>query len=364
MTTATFEPLAVTGVGACTSVGLSAEQCSASVWAGINRFAEHPTYVAIGKSEANEDDVGPPAVAMVPTLDPELSLPERLMHLLTAAFDDLVENEPLEREMVGTSGFFLALPPEDAGTESLDLDEAFLEEFSERTGSTPFAMTKVSRAGNTGMAELVGEANRHLTAGELERCIVAGVDSYLLGDRLKTLDEAWRLKSPRNLGGFIPGEGATAIMIEAVPGAEARGAAMPLRIEGLGIHAEPNPVLGEKASSGQGLSEAIRDAVAPKGEGFACDWVIGDLNGEAYKAFEWGTVSVRLHSLFSNLSTLWHPADCVGDLGAATPGLHMMQAYAAFRRGYAPSGDVLMWSSSDNGQRAALLLSGDMNGKR
>jgi 3-oxoacyl-[acyl-carrier-protein] synthase-1 len=150
-------------------------------------------------------------------------------------------------------------------------------------------------------------------------------------------------------------------MIEPVRSVEARGAAVPLRIEGLGIHVEPNPILGAKASSGQGLSEAIRDAVAAKGEGFACDWVVADLNGEAYKAFEWGTASVRLHSLFSNLSTLWHPADCVGDLGAATPGLHVAQAFAAFRRGYAPSGDVLVYSSSDNGKRAALILSGDTN---
>jgi 3-oxoacyl-[acyl-carrier-protein] synthase-1 len=135
---------------------------------------------------------------------------------------------------------------------------------------------------------------------------------------------------------------------------------MPVKIIGLGIHTEPNGILSEKASSGEGLTSAILDAVETRGQGFACDWVIGDLNGEAYQSFEWGTVLVRLRSLFPALSGIWHPVDCVGDIGAATPGLHLVQAVSAFQRGYAPCSDAVVWSSSDTGQRAAMLLSGEM----
>lgn len=361
MTTTRFQDLAVTGIGACTSVGLSAEQCSASVLAGLNRFMVHPNYLTIGKSGGSRDDVAAPTVAMVPTLDPELSSQDRLLHLLMTAFKDLLESLQPTREMIESSGFFVALPTDHPQTASFRLAETFVPDFVQQSAMKPFAISKVAQTGNTGMADLIREAAEYLARGELERVMIAGVDSYFVGGRLGRLDEDWRLKSPRNIGGFIPGEGASVIMLERVANAEARGAPVSLRIEGLGAHTEPNPILGDKASSGQGLSEAIRDAVGHRGEAFACDWVIGDLNGEAYKALEWGTVLVRLQSLFSNLSTLWHPADCAGDIGAATPGLHLAQAAAAFGRGYAPSDDALVLSTSDDGRRTALLVSGGMN---
>ena len=50
MTTKPFETLAITGVGACTCAGLNAQQCSASIRAGINRFVEHPDYLSMTKT--------------------------------------------------------------------------------------------------------------------------------------------------------------------------------------------------------------------------------------------------------------------------------------------------------------------------
>lgn len=360
MTTKPFETLAITGVGACTCAGLNAQQCSASIRAGINRFVEHPDYLSMTKAGTDPDEPVAPAVAMVPTMGPDLNSTDRLMRLLITAFRDLLDNRQLERSLVEKAGFFLALPHDDPGWLGLDLGDSFLDQFTQRTAMNPFPVTKILRVGNTGMTELIREAADYLIDGQLERCIVAGVDSYFIGNRLEMLDTARRLKSPKNIGGFIPGEGATAIMLEPVQRAEVQGVEMPVKISGVGLQREPNGIRSEKASSGEGLANAIRDAVDTRGDGFTCDWVIGDLNGEAYQSFEWGTVLVRLRSLFPNLNGIWHPVDCVGDIGAATPGLHLVQAVSAFQRGYAPCGEAVVWSSSDTGQRAAMLLSGEL----
>jgi 3-oxoacyl-[acyl-carrier-protein] synthase-1 len=359
MTTNLNERLAITAVGTCTCVGQNTQQTSASIRAGLNRFVEHPAYLSVARAGADPEDPVPPAVAMVPTLDPELNSQDRLMQLLITAFRDLVHNRQFNRSMMARAGFFLALPSDDPDMMPFGIGTDFVKDFAEQTAMSPFPVTKVVRSGNTGMAELIREAALYLGDGQLQRCIVAGVDSYFIGNRLEMLDRARRLKSSRNMGGFIPGEGATAIMIEPVKRASAKGSDIRAIVEGIGLQTEPNPLSGEKASTGQGLSAAIRHAVAGRGDQFACHWVIGDLNGEAYRSFEWGTVMVRLRSLFATMQAIWHPVDCVGDIGAATPGLHIAQAVTAMKRGYAPAGEALVWSSSDGGQRAALLVSGE-----
>ena len=53
---------------------------------------------------------------------------------------------------------------------------------------------------------------------------------------------------------------------------------------------------------------------------------------------------------------LWHPADCVGDLRAAGPALHLVLACRALREGYAPSRSCVMFAGDDGGERAACLV--------
>jgi 3-oxoacyl-[acyl-carrier-protein] synthase-1 len=353
--------LTISGIGAITCAGLDAQQCCASIRADINRFVSHPEYLVETRPGANPDEPLPPTVAMVPILDPQLNSEERLIRLLTTAFQDLMNHRMLERSAIERTGFFLALPQEEPGVTSLRLDASLIDEFVRRTALPSFPVTRVSRAGNTGMAALIRESAEHLASGRMAHCIIAGVDSYFIGNRLALLDRQGRLKSPVNAGGLVPGEGAAVIMLEPRNSTDLPHAALSLKIEGLGIQMESNPILGEKTSTGEGLHQAILDAVGNRGEGFSCDWVIGDLNGEAYQAFEWGTVLVRLGSLFANLNGIWHPADCVGDIGAATTGLHLAQVMSAFQRDYPPCDDALIWASSDSGERAAMLLSRNLN---
>jgi 3-oxoacyl-[acyl-carrier-protein] synthase I len=83
--------------------------------------------------------------------------------------------------------------------------------------------------------------------------------------------------------------------------------------------------------------------------------VLCDLNGESYRAFEWGVVAARLGDRGA-LERLVHPAVCLGDIGAATFGVLTTAVAAAFRRGYAAADEAIIWTSSDGPARAAARI--------
>ena len=53
---------------------------------------------------------------------------------------------------------------------------------------------------------------------------------------------------------------------------------------------------------------------------------------------------------------IWHPADCVGETGAAIGTIAFGVALAASRKSYAPGPNILFHSGNDAGQRAAATL--------
>ena len=55
---------------------------------------------------------------------------------------------------------------------------------------------------------------------------------------------------------------------------------------------------------------------------------------------------------------IWHPADCIGETGAAALPVHAgRRALSPRARGYAAGDRVLAHSGNDDGSRAALVLS-------
>jgi 3-oxoacyl-[acyl-carrier-protein] synthase-1 len=86
------------------------------------------------------------------------------------------------------------------------------------------------------------------------------------------------------------------------------------------------------------------------------EWVAGDLNGESYRAREWGLSQVMLLEHFRRLKHIWHPADSLGDVGAASGAVLVSLAARAWDKEYAPAEKCLIFAGSDDGSRGALLL--------
>lgn len=364
VTAASLSPtaLCVTAVEAMTPLGFDAEQSCAAVRAGVNRFAEHPFHVCLTADP--ENPVGEPLIAsLLSELDPELLGRERLLALAVPTCKALLAQSGIKRADLARGGLLLSLPeaaPGPAANDAPDLPA----DLCKRLGIPAFKVMKACRLGHTGMASSVHEASKLLAAGEIEFCLVVGLETHHDPERLDRLDETWRIKSERNADGYTPGEAAVALLLETAAKAAARKA-KPLGIlTAFGFGKEGRPFASELLSTGEGLSKALEPALshpfmaktASANPAAISRWVLCDLNGESYRAAEWGIVLTRLGDKLEPV-VLTHPADCLGDVGAASGGMLIAYALHAFHRGYAPAGDALIWNASDNGARSALVVS-------
>lgn len=335
-------PLAVTAVAARTAAGASAEQTATSIRANIVRLREDPIYLTLPRDP--EGERAPARTARVDGVDPALDGSDRLFALLEPVLGSLLESaEPVRR-----AALLVALPAPDAVTDGWALD-AFAPELARRLAIS-FATVQASRAGHAGVHALLAEASALMARGAADRCVIAAVDSYLTPARLALYDDAERVRSPRNADGFFPGEAAAAILVEGERRGEARAAE--LHVVGLGAGSEPETVRGEKPSTGRGLADALRGAI---GDG-SPRWAVSDFNGETYRAYEWGLVQARLGDRLQALAAHSIPARNTGDVGAASGAVQIALAAAAFRRGWAPADEALLWAGSDGGERAAALV--------
>ncbi len=84
--------------------------------------------------------------------------------------------------------------------------------------------------------------------------------------------------------------------------------------------------------------------------------VYAGLNGESYWAKEWGVAQIRSAGRLRKRLRVEHPADCIGDAGAAL-GLVMLGLGAMSLARGRIAGECLIWAGADRGERAAVLLS-------
>lgn len=357
--TAAFRAMTLTATAARTAVGGGAAQTAASIRAGVARLGAHPTHEA-RRRDPEWENPEPLNVAAAPGLgfDPALRGAERLHALLIPVLTDLVKTANLQRRDLGQCALLVALPTPDAAVASWRLGETFLAELARRTG-LGFKTTRQSLSGHAAGVELLAEASALLTSGEVQSCIVAGVDSYLSVDRLALLDDGYRLKSERNVDGFCPGEAAAALFLETPR--HRRSGAPRATIAAIGLGLEPEPMASDKVSTGAGLCEALRGALPAD---TSPDFLLCDLNGESYRAFEWGVAQARLGARLEGLGRAVMPARSVGDVGAATGPLLISVAVEAFERGWAPGHEALIFTASEGSLRGAARLTAPGSAER
>jgi 3-oxoacyl-[acyl-carrier-protein] synthase-1 len=87
------------------------------------------------------------------------------------------------------------------------------------------------------------------------------------------------------------------------------------------------------------------------------DYRLTDLNGTQYAFKEAALAMNRLLRTQKDLYEIWHPADCIGETGAAIGPCVLGVALAAARKAYAPGPGVLCHFGNEDGRRAAMILS-------
>jgi 3-oxoacyl-[acyl-carrier-protein] synthase-1 len=337
-----------------TPLGLDAYESCASLRAGLS-LMQDLDYLSVENDWFDEVPVvGCPVTGIT---DGMLGL-GRWTKLAARALGDLLENAALDRKNLARVGLSVALPPlERPGVDPRIATDLGLRLSQWLEVADLEKRTRVHPGGHAAAIKAVIEARSDLESERLDQVIVGGVDSLLEPETLEGLVEMRRIKTEDNIDGFIPGEAAAFVLLELPEKAKARGATTLALLDGIGIGEEPRTRESDQPSQATGLSEAIVAAFASLADkGADTGIAVCDLNGETYRAREFGTAVPRVLSHLAGPLRLWHAADSIGDTGAASAAVSTCVAARALQKGYARSRRALVFGGSDGGLRGALSL--------
>jgi 3-oxoacyl-[acyl-carrier-protein] synthase-1 len=215
------------------------------------------------------------------------------------------------------------------------------------------AASKLIPMGRVACAVGVQAAARLINMDGYRHVIVAGTDSYLVPSAISSLDGRNRILTERNSNGFIPGEAGAAVLLARDDGTAA------LRIRSLGAAIEAATIESELPLKGDGLALAYRQALDSAGLGMhEVDFRIADLSGEQYWFKEAALAQARVMRQHRAFQDLWHPADCIGETGAAAAACLMGVVWHAMRKFCAPGPLALAQACNDDGRRIVMILDG------
>jgi len=194
-------------------------------------------------------------------------------------------------------------------------------------------------------------ARKLIADGNNSLVLIAATDSLLAWPTLSAYEREDRLLTPRNSNGFMPGEGAGALLVGQPTGDGE------LHCNGIGFAIENASIDSDEPLRADGLSAAIKCALADAGcELHDLDYRITDISGEQYYFKEAALALSRVLRQRKEEFELWHPAESIGETGATAGVAALAVAGDAARKFYAPGTGILAHFSNDAGRRAAAVL--------
>ncbi|WP_245488235.1 beta-ketoacyl synthase N-terminal-like domain-containing protein [Mesorhizobium sp. Pch-S] len=341
-------PIVIVGTGGRTPLGLSTETSAAAVRAGISAIQDHPFMIdRVGERMKVTRDTG---------IDPALNGPDRLVEIATSpALDALA---PLRKADPSTPVALILSTgeprPGQDGDFAAEADRQLRVRLSQHIA---LAGGGSNAGGHAGGMLAIHHGYRMLLEGKARFCLAGGVDSYLEPETLEWLDEREQLHSDENTYGFCPGEGAGFCLMTRLKTARQLGIQPLLEVLCTSVAFEENKIKTRTICLGEGLSTAFQ-LLFEQAPTDPVDRIICDMNGERYRGNEYGFAVLRNPGRFKDAAGFETPADCWGDLGAASGPLFVGMVAEAEARNYSKGPLSLIWASSENGTRAAALLGG------
>lgn len=343
------DEIVAVSLGASGALGRTVWSSAAAQRAGIGALRDHPYMI---------DAAGwPMRVAIADWLDVELPVTERINELLYSAIDEAIE-PILEANIapfkIGLSLGFPAVRP-GLAEGSVSRITSMLRHRYRGT----FSSLAIFETGHAGGLMAMNAAIQSLKHGRLDACVVAGADSYFDPLTLEWLDATSRLHAsgmPRRSWGFTPGEAGGALLLMRMQAARAAGLEPMVEVLACASAFEPQGIRSDGVCIGTGLSDCFRSVLGGLPDGNSVTDIYCDMNGEPYRADEYGFAALRTGDSFESVSDFETPADCWGDVGAASGPLGGCLAICAAVKGYSRGSIALIFTSSDAGQRAAAVL--------
>jgi len=345
-------PLTVVSAGLVSAVGLSAPQTCAAIRAGIADFAETGYYF---ESPPFEPIIG----ARVPV--PGNSFDENPEIERLAILAGLALSECLEGLEIDCSRTALLMGVREPYRENADLDgreKQLFHKVEQSLGLRFHSESRLLPEGNASVLRGVRIAEQLLDTNAVTMCIVGGVDSHLNPFDLDRGERTFRILGPVVSRGFVPGEAAGFVAVTRWNSSSSRSALC--RLLGIGLEREKADALVTSFGypTGVGLCRALDAAVKDASiQESRVQFRLSDLNGESYRGVESMLAEARFYRTRRETLPIWHPADCVGETGAAVGAILLIVAAYGLTKGYAPGDLAMCEASSDTGLRAGCVVS-------
>ncbi|MCR5882470.1 hypothetical protein LRS03_06170 [Rhizobacter sp. J219] len=334
-------PLAIKGTGLVTSVGLTAVQSCAAFRAKLSNAGE----------TRFTDSGGDWIVAHQVQLDEPWRGSVRLAKMAALAIEEAMHDIP--RNQWADVPLLLCVAEANRPGRPEWLDQQLADEIQAELGVV-FRLPPVLVAhGRVGVAVALAQARSLMRDPAIEQALIVAVDSLLNWETLSHYDQRGRLLNATNSNGFLPGEAAGALRVAQAQHA----AASDLLCTGIGFATEPAHIDSELPLRADGLSQAIKASLADAGLSMGdMDFRVADCSGEHYYFKETALALSRTLRQRKEEFDIWHPAECTGEVGAASGATLVAVVHAACHKGYARGSHILAHWSNDGGQRAALTL--------
>jgi 3-oxoacyl-[acyl-carrier-protein] synthase-1 len=339
----TTPALAIVGAGMVSGVGLNAPASCAAIRCAIDNFQE-TRFMDMGGEWIQGSSV---------PLEQPWRGRIKLVKMLALALRECFASDPqIEPNQVP---LLLCVAEEERPGRLEGIDKTLFSELQTELDVRFHAKSRILAQGRVTVAEALQYARQLIYKERIPRVIIAGADSLLVAATLRTYEEQERLLTDQNHDGFLPGEAAAAVLVTTPrPSAEPQ-----LLCLGIGEGLEKATVMAEEVPlRADGLVQAIKAALAEAGCNMGdLDFRITDLSGEQYGFKEAALALTRILRVRKEEFDIWHPADCIGEVGAAIGPAILTIALLAARKGYLLGNRVLCHFGNDAGKRAALVLS-------
>jgi 3-oxoacyl-[acyl-carrier-protein] synthase I len=333
-------PIAILKTGLVTSVGLSAPATCAALRAKLTNPSETQFI----------DSNGEWIMAHQVTLEQPWRGLTKLAKMAAMAIDEALEGIPKADWHQVPLLLCVAETERPGRTDGLE-DQLFLL-IQDELGASFAPQSAVVPQGRVGVAVAMAQARALIAKSRISMVLIAATDSLLSWPTLSHYEQLDRLLTERNSNGFIPGEGAGALLVS-----NSEGQADEMVCSGIGFGREAAHINSGEPLRGEGLSQAIKAGLREADcQMHDMDFRITDNSGEQYYFKEAAIALSRTLRLRKEEFDIWHPAECTGEAGAMSGIAVVATAWEACSKDYSKGQNVLAHWANDAGQRAAMSL--------
>jgi len=328
---------------------MTAPATAAAVRAAVAGFSQHPFLF---------DTAGEPyQVALATYLEIDLVGAARLAELAGPAAAEALAPLAAAAGVKPTIPAFIGLPPNRPGRPK-DVVAVVIERLRAEMTGAKLQPGKVQtiETGHAAGAMSVQAAWEMVRSGAAEFALAGGVDSYLEPDTMAWLEASDQAHGAgRNSWGFVPGEGAGFALLAAAPAPGRYKLPADLELVTAATARETKLIKTDSVCLGEGLTDLFRALATRLAPGTKADHLVCDMNGEPYRADEFGFAVLRAGELFRDASAFAGPAASWGDVGAAAGPLFLVICAAEAKKGYARGPMTAAFTSSESGERCGFV---------